>query len=104
MSDECYRNLACAIIEQALDDYRRALSSIPVLNKKIATAEATNKLKDDIDKLKLKKLKAESTCEEVKRFIHSDWYSTLIDLNGDMLLRGVENKVFAHNKASCVMA
>lgn len=69
-----YENLANAIILQAVKDYRMALKSLKA-NPRNRTAMA--------DK------------DEIERFFRSQWYSTLTDVNGEMLIRSLQMEVDA---------
>ena len=72
MSDiTIYENLANAIILQAVKDYRMALKSLKV-NSRNRTAQA--------DKA------------EIERFFRSQWYSTLTDVNGEMLILSLQKE------------
>ena len=69
---EPYRALANAIILQAAKDYRKALRRIHKYPKDAAAiAEKDN-------------------CE---RFFHSDWYGILTKVDGDMLIRKLQEEV-----------
>ena len=72
MSDiTIYENLANAIILQAVKDYRMALKSLKA-NARNRTAQA--------DKA------------EIERFFRSQWYSTLTDVNGEMLILSLQKE------------
>ena len=60
-----YQALANAIIEQAVKDYRAAL--------KVLRRHPDSKA-------------AMETAMEVERFFHSDWYTTLMDIDPDYLI------------------
>lgn len=75
MSDiTIYENLANAIILQAVKDYRMALKSLKVnsRNRTVQTDKA-----------------------EIERFFRSQWYSTLTDVNGEMLILSLQKEVDA---------
>ncbi len=66
MSDiTIYEDLANAIILQAVKDYRMALKSLK--------ANSRNRA-------------AQADKAEIERFFRSQWYSTLTDVNGEMLI------------------
>lgn len=65
---EGYENLANAIIESAVDDYRGALQYM---------------------KQHPRSRLAGGHVKELERFFHSEWYECLTDLNADFLLRKV---------------
>ena len=66
MSDiTIYENLANAIILQAVKDYRMALKSLKA-NPRNRTAQAEK--------------------AEIERFFRSQWYSSLTDVDGEMLI------------------
>lgn len=72
MSDiTIYENLANAIILQAVKDYRMALKSLKVnsRNRTVQTDKA-----------------------EIERFFRSQWYSTLTDVNGEMLILSLQKE------------
>ena len=72
MSDiTIYENLANAIILQAVKDYRMTLKSLKA-NSRNRTAQA--------DKA------------EIERFFRSQWYSTLTDVNGEMLILSLQKE------------
>ena len=72
MSDiTIYENLANAIILQAVKDYRMALKSLKA-NSRNRTVQTD---------------KAES-----ERFFRSQWYSTLTDVNGEMLILSLQKE------------
>ena len=72
MSDiTIYENLANAIILQAVKDYRMALKSLKV-NSRNRTVQT--------DK------------SEIERFFRSQWYSTLTDVNGEMLILSLQKE------------
>ncbi len=60
-----YENLACAIILQAVKDYRTA--------RKKLTHNPKNK-------------DAKLMVEDLERFFRSDWYASLTSIDGEMLL------------------
>ena len=75
MSDiTIYKTIANAIILQAVKDYRMALKGLKA-NSQNRTAQA--------DKA------------ETERFFRSQWYSTLTDVNGEMLIRSLRKEVDA---------
>jgi hypothetical protein len=69
-----YENLANAIILQAVRDYRTALKCLKA-NPRNKTALA--------DK------------DEVERFFRSDWFSVLTSVDGEMLIRSLQEEVDA---------
>ena len=72
MSDiTIYENLANAIILQAVKDYRMALKSLGV-NSRNRTVQTDN--------------------AEIERFFRSQWYSTLTDVNGEMLILSLQKE------------
>ena len=68
---KAYENLANAIIEQAVRDFREAKLR---LQKNARDAEA------------------EKTYREVKRFFRSEWFSQLTTLDGELLLEKLEEE------------
>ena len=75
MSDiTIYENLANAIILQAVKDYRMALKSLKVnsRNRTVQTDKA-----------------------EIERFFRSQWYSSLTDVDGEMLILSLQKEVDA---------
>ena len=72
MSDiTIYESLANAIILQAVKDYRMALKSLEAnsRNRTVQTDKA-----------------------EIERFFRSQWYSTLTDVNGEMLILSLQKE------------
>ena len=69
-----YENLANAIILQAVKDYRMALKGLKA-NPRNRTAKA--------DK------------DEIERFFRSQWYSSLTDVDGEMLILSLQKEVDA---------
>ena len=75
MSDiTIYENLANAIILQAVKDYRMALKSLKA-NTRNRTAQAEK--------------------AEIERFFRSQWYSSLTDVDGEMLILSLQKEVDA---------
>ena len=68
---KAYENLANAIIEQAVRDFREAKLR---LQKNARDAEA------------------EKTYMEIKRFFRSEWFSQLTTLDGELLLEKLEEE------------
>lgn len=87
---ECYENLAAAIVEQALLDYKKALVKLHRTNSKLMDRTLSE---DETQKLSLQRTLAESEIESIKRFSNSGWFSTLTNLDGNVLLKGVERNV-----------
>ena len=72
MSDiTIYENLANAIILQAVKDYRMALKSL---------------------KANSRKRTVQTDKAEIERFFRSQWYSTLTDVNGEMLILSLQKE------------
>lgn len=67
-----YTNLANAIILQAVKDYRTVLVHL-------------SRFPNNIDSKKIKK--------EVEIFFRSDWYRALTDVDGEMLIRKLNEEV-----------
>lgn len=72
--DTCYTNLANAIIIQAAKDYKKALRRL----KKFPRDKEVRHIKRD--------------CE---RFFRSGWFERLTDLNGEVLIRKLNEEVYA---------
>ena len=72
MNEEIYQNLANAIVQQAAKDYIKALKQ----KKKYPNNPEAN-----------------SQIRELKRFFHSGWYGMLTKVDGDYLIRALEQKV-----------
>ena len=72
--DTCYTNLANAIIIQAAKDYKKALRRL----KKFPRDKEVRHTKRD--------------CE---RFFRSGWFERLTDLNGEVLIRKLNDEVYA---------
>ena len=67
-----YRDLATAIVLQAVEDYRKDLIRLKAH-------------KDDID--------AKNDAERIERFFRSEWYEILSPLNGDFLIRELKKEL-----------
>lgn len=72
--DTCYTNLANTIIIQAAKDYKKALRRL----KKFPRDKEVRHTKRD--------------CE---RFFRSGWFERLTDLNGEVLIRKLNEEVYA---------
>lgn len=73
MSDiKNYENLANAIVFQAAKDYRKALRKYK--------RQPENK-------------SAKSEIREIERFFRSNWYRTLTDLDGEMLIKRLREEL-----------
>ena len=72
--DTCYTNLANAIFIQAAKDYKKALRRL----KKFPRDKEVRHTKRD--------------CE---RFFRSGWFERLTDLNGEVLIRKLNEEVYA---------
>ena len=72
--ETCYTNLANAIIIQAAKDYKKALRRL----KKFPRDKEVRHTKRD--------------CE---RFFRSGWFERLTDLNGEVLIRKLNEEVYA---------
>ena len=72
--DTCYTNLANAIIIQAAKDYKKALRRL----KKFPRDKEVRHTKRN--------------CE---RFFRSGWFERLTDLNGEVLIRKLNEEVYA---------
>lgn len=67
-----YTELAAAIVERALQDYKTAAEHI---KRKYNTTEA------------------ERTIHDVSKFLKSEWFAMLSDLNGKLLLKMMKEEV-----------
>lgn len=72
MMDDPYRTLANAIIVQAAKDYRTALRKL---------------------KRNLHNHLAQSDADSIERFFRSDWYKSLTEVDGEMLIRKLKEEV-----------
>lgn len=94
---EAYFNLAEAIITQALLDYKKGLSAIPRLEKRIKKllAEIENSISPDVElreeklkKLKYELIKMQNEYDSAIKFFNSRWFDILVDalnLNPDII-------------------
>ena len=80
--NENYQNLANGIVIQAVKDYRDALFFLE--NYRI-TCESDKKNTEYIKMISVKK--------EIERFVHSDWYKALTNIDGDKLLKKLQSEV-----------
>ena len=71
-----YEALACAIVKQAVDDYRYAEQ---ILNgsRRISEESYSNRMAS----------RAEWVQEEVKRFFKGKWYANICDIPGEVILK-----------------
>lgn len=74
--DTGYSALACAIIKQAVDDYRYAAQ---VLNgsSKVSEESYSNRMAS----------RAEWVLEDITRFFRGKWYGILCDIPGEVILK-----------------
>jgi len=72
-----YEVLANEIITQAANDYRRALEK----HKKHPRSRAFS-----------------TEAEELERFFRSDWYKTLTDVDGELIIRGLREEAYGNDK------
>lgn len=73
---KAYENLANAIMVQAVEDYREALTLIQ---------------DDSIDEKDYKA--AQRTIQECESFFRSDYYRVLTDVDGEFLIKSLQNEV-----------
>ena len=71
-------NLCNAIIIQAANDYKAALKKWSKLDR----------IEDDERRIKAE-IRINQTIDDVTRFFHSEWYATISNVNGPMLLRKI---------------
>ena len=69
--DECYENLANAIVVQAVKDYRAA-----------------------------KRTGNSGQIASIRRFFRSDWFGTLTDIDGEYLIRKLDKEAENDNKGT----
>lgn len=67
-----YRDLATAIVLQAVEDYRKALQKI-------------QESKHDID--------AKIEADKIEKFFHSEWFEALSPLDGQYLLEQLQKEI-----------
>lgn len=79
-----YENLANAIIETAVDDYRKALLKI-----KMRYAAAWNL----VSPYRLSRLNEVIICLDIEDFFRSEWYYTLTDIDGDYLIEKLRDEI-----------
>jgi hypothetical protein len=79
-----YENLANAIIETAVDDYRKALRRI-----KIHYSSALNL----VSSFRMARLNDVIICLDVEDFFRSEWYYTLTDIDGDYLIKKLREEI-----------
>ena len=79
-----YENLANAIIETAVDDYRKALRRI-----KMHYSLALNL----VSPYSLLRLNDVIICLDVEDFFRSEWYYTLTDVDGDYLIAKLREEI-----------
>lgn len=72
LADDPYERLANAIVLQAADDYRKALKTVKRnLHNRGAIDEAL----------------------QIERFFRSNWYSTLTSVDGEYLIRKLQDEI-----------
>ncbi len=88
-----YENLANAIILQAVKDYRTALKCMD-RNPNNRNAQSD---KEEVERFFRSQWyrNAQSDKEEVERFFRSQWYSALTSVDGEMLIRSLQEEVGA---------
>lgn len=71
---QCYKNLACEIVRQAIKDYKILF----------------------VKKLKSKKrnIETESVLKGIRSFFHSEWFSLLSDVDPDKLVNSIERQCY----------
>lgn len=79
-----YENLANAIIETAVDDYRKAIRII-----KMRYAAAWNL----VSPYRLSRINEVIICLDVEDFFRSEWYYTLTDVDGDYLIEKLRDEI-----------
>lgn len=79
-----YENLANAIIETAVDDYRKAIRRI-----KMHYSAAWNL----VSPYRLSRLNDVIICLDVEDFFRSEWYYTLTDVDGDYLIEKLRDEI-----------
>jgi hypothetical protein len=79
-----YENLANAIIETAVDDYRNAIRII-----KMRYSAAWNL----VSPYRLSRINEVIICLDVEDFFRSEWYYTLTDVDGDYLIEKLRDEI-----------
>lgn len=79
-----HENLSNAIIETAVEDYRKALRRI-----KIHYSSAL----DLVSAYRMGRLNDVITCLDVEDFFRSEWYYTLTDVDGDYLIKKLREEI-----------
>lgn len=74
--DTGYSALACAIIKQAVDDYRYAEEIING-SRQVSEASYSNRMAS----------RAEWVLEDITRFFKGQWYGILCDIPGEVILK-----------------
>lgn len=87
---EPYLELAAAIVQQALEDYEKALVQIHKIDEKLSTCKLK---KAEKNRLCVQKSKKEDEVRSIQKFSKSEWFHLLTNLDGEILIRGVENIV-----------
>ena len=82
IADECFSELAAAIIRQAVKDYESVL--IRLLRKPAG----------------IKKIRLEAERVELEVFFHSPWYETLTDIDGDRIIKATRQHAVEKEKAA----
>ena len=82
IADECFSELAAAIIRQAVKDYETVL--IRLIRKPART----------------KRIRLEAERVELEVFFHSPWYETLTDIDGDRVIEAARRHAVEKEKAA----
>lgn len=71
---QCYKNLACEVVRQAIKDYRLLF----------------------MKKLRAKKrnIEVEGVLKGIRSFFHSEWFALLCDVDPDRLLNSIEKQCY----------
>ena len=72
-NDEAYKELASAIVIRAVEDYRMALNALK-----------RNPHNTEADKM----------AGECERFFRSSWYRILTDIDGELVIKTINEEVF----------
>lgn len=106
MIDEAYENLANAIVEQAVSDYRKNPKVRKRYVSRLRKAEARlQEVMETKDQERIRKATSyrnslqsriagiDADQQSIERFFHSEWYQMLTRVDGDMILQALRMEI-----------
>ena len=116
VSDKGFDNLRVAIVINSVEDFLLDIEKWRMVDKKVKSGKILNKKDKEImstlnqeeqdeyirrknKKLKNKKKKLKRDMKNIVKFFKGNWYKTLIDIDGSLMLMGIKKKI---NKEKCL--